>query len=1060
MLDNISYVGRQFGTYIAIEQLSAIGAYGRLYKGKHSIFGDRPIVAIKLLNPNLTTKQEKDRFIQEARLLEKLKHPFIMPIIDAGVEDELEFLIAEYAPNGSLKDHLKKQAPNPLSIEEAMIIISQIGQALQYSHRLNIVHRDLKPDNILFNAKGEALLADFGIAVVLDAARTKSGEIIGTPPYMAPEQFDGKASTKSDQYALACITYELVTGRKPFTLPPDAHVAAWGAKHATELPTPPRQLNPYVPLHIEQAILKAMSKHRDERYSDVSAFLAALGVSFSQRTTHITSGLNPSNTESSEINAISEISTVIESKKLIQQWLAEGDVHYKAKLFEDALSTYEQVIRLDPKYTQAYYRIGKVLERLHRPWEAISAYDQAIIHNPSFANAYIGKGDIYIDIFKDYEKALEEYQKATRFAPKVALGYFKMGNALTELNRPEEALHAYESALRFDHNPIDTYYAMIDLLVNIQRYDDALVLYDRVIQHSPKTIEIYYKKLNLLIRLQRFNDAITTYDQIIHLTPNVIDTYYQKIKLLEYLKRYDDILITYDWLIQRTPNSIDVYLKKAELQVSGGRYNDAITTYNQIIQQFPNVIDTYYQKIRLLERQQKNDEALATYDQIIQRIPNPTKVYHDKIHLLERLGRFDEALTNYERVIQRFPNEIDTYYQKIRLLERQQKNDEALVTYERIIQRFPNEIDAYYQKIQLFKRLQRYDEALMTYDQIIKRTSNPINFYYQKIQQLEQLERFDEILTTYDQIIRLDPRSTDVYFTKAELLERLERYEDALATYDQIIKLAPNLANAYYRRGRALESFGKTEKFYLLTHQKPMPDILKAIIDRLFPNQHFVEALKDYKQALQLSPNNPTYLTSVGDILNALGERNELKQLNREYQSWITNFLDNVWLSIFFIINALCISIPLGIWRDSFIMFIIIFVAISILSSSIAILIKKIDKLYHLYDARILLLPCLFFGLGWACIGWFTTFSLFFSFVVLMISSLAISFGALLIESFGIDIYKRAALSIINYIREALTKWREAQAERLKTKEIQAKEMETLDQLIKNYRKNKDPNDI
>jgi len=141
-------------------------------------------------------------------------------------------------------------------------------------------------------------------------------------------------------------------------------------------------------------------------------------------------------------------------------------------------------------------------------------------------------------------------------------------------------------------------------------------------------------------------------------------------------------------------------------------------------------------------------------------------------------------------------------------------------------------------------------------------------------------------------------------------------------------------------------------------------------------------------------------------------------------------------------------------------MFIIIFVAISILSSSIAILIKKIDKLYHLYDARILLLPCLFFGLGWACIGWFTTFSLFFSFVVLMISSLAISFGALLIESFGIDIYKRAALSIINYIREALTKWREAQAERLKTKEIQAKEMETLDQLIKNYRKNKDPNDI
>src|SRR6266849_3966800 len=163
MLDNISYVGKQFGSYIAIEQLSAIGGYGRLYKGKHIIFSDRPIVVIKLLSPNLTSKKEKDRFIQEARLLERLKHPFIMPIIDAGIEDELEFLIAEYAPNGSLKESLQKQAPNPLPIEDTMMIISHIGQALQYSHRLNIVHRDLKPDNILFNAKGEALLADFGI---------------------------------------------------------------------------------------------------------------------------------------------------------------------------------------------------------------------------------------------------------------------------------------------------------------------------------------------------------------------------------------------------------------------------------------------------------------------------------------------------------------------------------------------------------------------------------------------------------------------------------------------------------------------------------------------------------------------------------------------------------------------------------------------------------------------------------------------------------------------------------------------------------------------------------
>lgn len=991
MLDNTSYVGQQFGTYIAIEQLSTIGGYGRLFKGRHTIFRDRPIVAIKLLSPNLTSKQEKDRFIQEARLLEKLKHRYILPIIDAGIEDELEFLIAEYASNGSLKDRLQKQLPNPLSMEEAMNIISQIGQGLQYAHHLNIVHRDLKPDNILFNAKNEALLADFGIAVVLDSARTKSGEIIGTPPYMAPEQFDRKASTKSDQYALGCITYELVTGSKPFTLPRDAHIAAWAAKHATEIPTSPRQLNPYVPLHVEQAILKAMAKDRDERFIDISAYLTALGVPISQRTTHIGSELDSSDTETTEKNVISEMSLLDESKKLIEQWINEGDAHFAAKRFEDALSTYEQVIRLDSKFAQAYYRIGKVLEQLQRPYEAIAAYDGAIIHNSNFADAYIGKGDIYRNILKQHEKALEEYQKAIRVAPKLAQGYSKIGEALKELNRFEEALHAYESALRYDRNPIGTHFAMIDLYVNLQRYDDAIATYDQIIQLSPDVIDTHYQKLNLLIRLQRFNDAIITYDRIIQLSPNVIDTYYQKIKLLEHLKRYDDILITYDWIIQRPQNSIDVYLKKAELQESRGRFNDAITTYNQIIQHFPSVVDTYYRKIRLLERQQKNDEALATY--------------------------------------------------------------------ERIIQRFPNELHAYYQKINMLKRLQRYDAAFMTYDQIIEHTSNPIKVYNQKIQLLEQLERFDGILNTYDQIIGLDPRSTDVYFTKAELLERLGRYEEALTTYDQIIALAPHLADAYYRRGKALESFGKTEKFYVFIHKEPMPDILNAIIDRLVPNRHFVQALTDYRQALQLSPNNPTYHTRLSEILNALGQRDQVKRLNDEDQIWYSELPTSFWLNIFFIINALLISIPIFLWKQSFLVFIIFFGTILILILSIAFLVKKkIGTQDHLYDAKLLLLPCLSFGLGWACISWFSSFSIVTFFLVLVLSSFIISFNALLIEIFGIDIHIKIASFILNYIQEA-------QAKRLHTPdeshavENQADELKTLMDRLEIHPKNKDLDD-
>jgi len=117
------------------------------------------------------------------------------------------------------------------------------------------------------------LLADFGIATLLATGSVKYVEATGSPAYMAPEQFRGMISKESDQYALGCIAYELFTGSRPFNAP---DFVAMAFQHATEPPVPPRQLNPQLPLSIEQAILKAMAKERKDRYPDVASFIAAL----------------------------------------------------------------------------------------------------------------------------------------------------------------------------------------------------------------------------------------------------------------------------------------------------------------------------------------------------------------------------------------------------------------------------------------------------------------------------------------------------------------------------------------------------------------------------------------------------------------------------------------------------------------------------------------------------------------------------------------------------------------------------------------------------------------
>jgi len=338
MADETSFIGRQIGgNYRILTELNS-GSFGTVYLGRHLIFEDSPTVAIKLLHAHLRSTQERAQFIQEAQLLKKLNHSYILRIIDAGFENGASYLVTEYASHGSLRDRLNQQAGKPLPLNEALTILSQIGQALHYAHQAKpqaIVHRDLKPENILFNERNEALLADFGIAVVLE--KTKRVDIVGTPAYMAPEQFQGEISQKSDQYALGCIAYELVTGRKAFTAPDFFSMAF---KHLNEYPPAPTQFNPLLPVYVEQAIFKAIVKYRTERHTDVSAFISVL-------------------------------------QKTATQWLDEGLTHYKAKRHEEALAAYEQALRLDPNFALAYNGKSFTLKLLGKTREAQQAYDKA-----------------------------------------------------------------------------------------------------------------------------------------------------------------------------------------------------------------------------------------------------------------------------------------------------------------------------------------------------------------------------------------------------------------------------------------------------------------------------------------------------------------------------------------------------------------------------------------------------------------------------------------------------------------------------------------------------------
>lgn len=232
-------------------------------------------VALKVLQPQLFMHDPEyaTRFEREVKTISTLQHGSIVSLYDYGEDGEWLYFVMPVMRGGSLRDRLER---GPLSLEEANKIIQRIGKGLAKAHRQGIIHRDLKPGNILFDEDGEAYLSDFGIVKVDDPVglKTQTGQSLGTPQYMSPEQLDGKEiDPRSDVYSLGIIIYEMLTGIKPYDHPSSARVIVMQLTY----PLPDILADhPEFPPKLQELIKTAMAKEPAKRYASVTQLTAAL----------------------------------------------------------------------------------------------------------------------------------------------------------------------------------------------------------------------------------------------------------------------------------------------------------------------------------------------------------------------------------------------------------------------------------------------------------------------------------------------------------------------------------------------------------------------------------------------------------------------------------------------------------------------------------------------------------------------------------------------------------------------------------------------------------------
>lgn len=272
-MDNL--IGQNLGRYHIIEPLGQ-GGMATVYKAFDTSLERN--VAIKIIRTDKKEGTEQNEFLKrfqrEAKALAQLDHPYILKVLDYGEQEGIPYLVMPFIQGGTLKEKMGQ----PMPYREAAALLMPIAQALDYAHKRKIIHRDVKPANILISESNSPLLSDFGIAKIIESGDstqlTAAGVGIGTPDYMAPEQWAGQTDPRTDIYSLGIVFFQMITGRLPFSADTPAAVLI---KHIQDPLPRPTSYVPNLPEEVERVLFKALSKEPEGRFLDMGGFADSLG---------------------------------------------------------------------------------------------------------------------------------------------------------------------------------------------------------------------------------------------------------------------------------------------------------------------------------------------------------------------------------------------------------------------------------------------------------------------------------------------------------------------------------------------------------------------------------------------------------------------------------------------------------------------------------------------------------------------------------------------------------------------------------------------------------------
>lgn len=663
-----------------VQRELARGGMGRVFEARDVKHG-RP-VAIKILDPELAASIGAARFRSEIETVARLSHPHIVPLFDSGEAAGLLYYVMPLVVGEPLRQRIARE--RQLAIDDALRIAREVADALDYAHGQGLIHRDVKPENVVLSG-GHALVLDFGIArssdMARDAARTSETSTlvtIGTPTYMSPEQISGAGlDGRSDQYALACVVYEMVTGQPPFTGPTGESVLS---QHRGAEPRPAAALRAGAPLSVTQALTRALAKSPADRFPTMAAFSSALGgagaPSLRGQGAASPGGLGKGRFMLAVLPL--ENRSADPEQEYFTDGMTEELITHLGRLQPKRLGVIARTSAMRyRKTTKSAQEIGRELgvdfllegsvrragDRVRITTQLIQVSDQSHLWSETYERRMSDVFELQDEVAAAVAKALEvelvapqlPTQSVTEVADSEAYEAYLKGRFHWNKRTPESlrlAIQWFERAIEADPKFARAYAGLADVhtvqvtYLNVpgeESFPKAERAAKRAIELEPRSVEARTSYASVLTHGERQEEAGREFEAALEIDPNYVPALYWGSIHLVSCGRFEDALEFVNRARRLDPLSVIVEIVHGNIYFFWGRPGEALRHYRRAQELEPRLPWIYMRLALCLAADGQLEEALRLVDDLEPSLAGSLDMVSTRANILGRLGRLDEA---------------------------------------------------------------------------------------------------------------------------------------------------------------------------------------------------------------------------------------------------------------------------------------------------------------------------------------------------------------------------------------------------------------------------------